>query len=176
MLYILEVDLYRKKNNINDFIEDYEEFRDDDLIKARNKCFSKYQSYIDVLLLSKNKEYKTHEKAKKDLRDFLYTDIKHNPIGLPVVETGVGISIIFIYDDTIEVISKKRNITGYKEGITIHGLNNEIAQNYDELYLKNLKFEYEFYISNGLYIPQNLVDNTHRIIKTPINFKNFVKK
>ncbi len=172
MLYILMVNLYRTKNSTENEIDFYEEFRDDDIFEARRRCFIKFKSFIDVMLMPKGKKYISHEQAKRDLRDFIYLDNPVNKLGLPIIENGMGLSIVFVYDDEVEFVSKDESITFYKKGITIHGINNETNYNFDNLYLKNLKKEYKIYLINNLQVPENMKDRRLRIIRTPINYSN----
>lgn len=166
MLYILKGELYREKGKTNETVKIYKEFRNKNLIVAREECFSSYQSYIDVLLQGIGKECFSHKQAERDFKNFLYSNKKPTKLGLPYIENGIGISISFVTDDTIEYQSE--NVIIYKEEFCIHGLENEDDNDLKSIYLENLKFELEIYKKNNFEI-RNELSGLAKIIKTPID-------
>jgi len=175
MLYILKGELYREKDNTTETVKIYKEFRNENLIVAREECFGSYQSYIDVFLQGIGKEYISHNQTVDDFRNFIYSNKKTSKLGLPYIELGMGISISFVPDDIIEYQNDKVKINGktenlviYKNEHTIHGLENEGDNEFKNIYLKNLKFELDFYKKNNLEIRNELVGLAN-IIKTPID-------
>lgn len=169
MLYILRGDIYREKGIDNEMVTFYKEFRNENLIIAREECFSSYQSFIDVFLQGINKEYISHKQTEKDFNDFIYSNKKATKLGLPYIENGVGISISFVSDETIEY--QNENVTIYKEEISIHGIENESGNDLKSIYLKNLKSELEIYKQNNFEIKEE-INELVNIIKTPIDYKN----
>jgi len=176
MLYILKGEIYREKGKTNDSVKIYEEFRNENLIEAREECFSCYQSYIDVFLQGIGKEYHSHNQTAKDFKNFIYSNKTTTKLGLPYVELGMGISISFVPDDTIEYQNNKVKIDGkiesviiYKDEYAIHGLENDGENDFKNIYLKNLKFEIDFYKKNNFEI-RNELDGLAKVIKTPIDY------
>jgi len=170
MLYILSGELYRSKNKLNDPIVIYKEFRDENIFEARKNCFSSYSSQIEMLLMANNLEYISQEQAEKDLRHHLYSDIEINRLGMDIVETGIGLTVDFVYDDRIEFISKDKQVVSYKGQMTIHGIENEKEHQWKSLYLKNLKKEYQIYKQNNIDMQDSFIDKKLGIIKTPVIF------
>ena len=150
MFYIIKGDGYRSKGNTDDEIEIYKEFRDENPLVAREKCFSSFMSLMDVLLQGIDKEYISHEQAEKDLEDYIFSHKKLTKLGLPYVENGVGFSVSFIYDETIEY--QNDNITIYKGEKTIHGIQNEAGNDLKQIYFDNLLFERLFYEESDIHI------------------------
>jgi hypothetical protein len=168
MLYILRGDIYRKKRNDNEMVIFYKEFKNENLIIAREECFSSYQSYVDVFLQGIDKEYISHKQAEKDFKEFIYSNKETTKLGLPYIENGIGISISFVSDETIEY--QNDNVTIYKEEICIHGIENESGNDFKSIYLKNLKSELEIYKQNNFEIKEE-INELVNIIKTPIDYK-----
>ena len=170
MLYILQGELYRNQDNFSKPIVIYKEFREKNILEARNKCFNSFQSYIDVFLDSLNLDYVNHTQTIIDIKDFLYSKKDRNKIGLPIVENGIGINISFVYDDEIEYKPKNTDVKFYKGIKVIHGIENEKDVSLKEIYLKNLKFEFKKLSKLGIIFPKNIIDEKLRIIKTPYEF------
>lgn len=176
MLYILKGEIYREQEQTIETVKVYKEFRNDNLILAREECFSSFQSYVDVFLQGIGKEYSTHEQAEMDIKTFISTHKTTTKSGLPYIENGMGLSISFVYNDDIEyhnknvmVDNKYESVTIYKEEITIYGLENEGDNDIKSIYLKNLKFEFDFYKKNNFAI-RNELDSLINIIKTPNDY------
>ena len=168
MLYILRGDIYRKKGSDNEMVTFHKEFKNENLIIAREECFSSYQSYVDVFLQGIDKEYISHKQAEKNFKDFIYSNKETTKLGLPYIENGIGISISFVTDETIEY--QNENVIIYKEEISIHGLENESGNDLKDIYLKNLKSELEIYKKNEFEI-RGEINELVNIIKTPIDYK-----
>lgn len=71
--YHLEGTLIRNKGQECDCIKVNELFRNENPLVAREKAFSKFQSYMEVFLDSIGKRYVTYEQAVADLQDFVNT-------------------------------------------------------------------------------------------------------
>ena len=172
MLYILRGEIYRE--NDENFTM-YKEFRNDNLILAREACFNAYQSYIDVFLERIGKPYESHNQALSDLKNFINSGKEKTKLGLPFTDLGMGIGISFVSDDTIEyqnnhvkIGNKTEKVIIYKDEFAIHGIEYSKDINLNEIYLKNLKFEIDFYKKNNLEI-RNKLDGLAEIMETPIN-------
>lgn len=175
MLYILRGEIYREKGKTQNTVKIYEEFRNDNLIEAREACFSAYQSYIDVFLQGIGEEYISHNHTVRCFKDFINSYQGPTKLGFPYDDVAMGISISFVPDDTIEyqndnvmINGKKESVIIYKDEFTIHGLENEGEHDYKSIYLKHLKLELDFYKKNNLEI-RNELDGLAKIIQTPID-------
>lgn len=175
MLYILKGEIYRKKEKTDETVKIYKEFRNDNLIIAREECFSSYQSYIDVFLEGIGKQYHSHNQAASDLKNFIDSGKKKTKLGLPYTDFGMGISISFVPYDTIEyqnnhvkIGNKTERVIIYKDEFTIHGLEYSKGINLSDIYLKNLRIEIDFYKKNNLEI-RNELNGLAKVIETPID-------
>lgn len=175
MLYILRGEIYREKGKTHETVNIYKEFRNENLIEAREACFSSYQSYIDVFLQGIGKEYLSHKQAARDFKNFINSYKGPTKLGFPYDDVAMGISISFVPDATIEyqndnviIDGKKESVIIYKDEFTIHGIENEGDNNFKSIYLKNLILELDFYKKNNLEI-RNELDGLAKIIQTPID-------
>ncbi|WP_157418052.1 hypothetical protein [Aequorivita capsosiphonis] len=175
MLYILRGEIYREKGKTHETVKIYKEFRNDNLIEAREACFSAYQSYMDVFLQGLGKEYISHNQTLRYFKDFINSYQGQTKLGFPYNDLAMGISISFVPDDTIEyqndniiIDNKKESVVIYKDEFTIHGLENEGDNDFNSIYLRNLKLELEFYKKNNFEI-RNELDGLAKIIQTPID-------
>ena len=173
MFYIVKGIAYRTKGNTDNPVEIYKEFRDENPLIAREKSFQYFQSLLDVLLEGIGKEYTTYEQAEEDLEDYLTTRKAYNKLGLPNVELGMGFSISFVYDETIEHQSDK--ITIYKGEKAIHGLEYEEDMDFIEIYLQNLLFEKKFYEEQGFEFEEKK-EKFYQTLPSPIDFKYWFYK
>lgn len=183
MFYRLIVNLYRSSDIFETVIDTCEEFRNKNLIEAREECFRKYQSYIDVLLESLDKAYINHKNTVENFNSFLYSE-KETLECSPFYDSS-GISISLIYNDEVSeetefyVNGKKHIFKNYVGEITIHGiestgigstihkyLNSNQAKN---IYINNLKLEKDIYDKNNFEI-RNL-NKEFNFLKTPIDFQ-----
>ena len=147
--YIVKAKLirYQKGNDIN-FLEFEDKFEDPSPIKAREKAFSHYQNYVDVLLDGKNKKYISDSTTREELTSFIEPGTKTKVIidGSEVEFSdsfGNGIGIFLIIDRP-----KKDNIYDYKIGeeIFIHGIGKiHYSSNSPDQNIFELEKEFDYY-------------------------------
>ena len=150
MFYLLYVNYYRKLSDTDDIVEEERIFRHENPILAREACFDAYQSYIEVLYEYLGKKCSDYDQARKDLKPFFNSGKENTAKGLPFSETEIGIRVYFVYDETKEYISKKKNMFIYKGIKPIFGLDNDKC--YDEKIMEyelGLMFEYHLYKKKG---------------------------
>lgn len=147
---------YHSKDKV-EYIEHFEEFKNESPIKARIAAFRCYQSWVDILLQGINKEYTTDKQARADFQAYLKPNIDLNlTIGENEIDLSnslsVGIGIYFVID--IVPSGEKSN---YKddnlndhvgdEGL-IHGIGNSHEFNDPSTVAFNLENEFEYYYDN----------------------------
>ncbi|HEY8660071.1 MAG TPA: ATP-binding protein [Hanamia sp.] len=147
--YLVKAKVIRKtEGNELDFEEINKKFENENPIIAREEAFGFYQSWIDILLQSKNKEYISDKEARKDLISFidpgvstkLYsgnTEIEFNKDSL-----GNGIGVFFVPDIEIGVSYSGRIEAGAE--LLIHGIGN-FGRKYmldDNVCILSSEFEY----------------------------------
>lgn len=180
IFYLIRGEVYRSKGNIDNPIELYEEFKEDNPIVARQNVFKFYQNYIDVFLDSKEKKYISHEQAEEDLQDFFNSfQEKYSEFRKIDSDFGICIQISFVFDDTV-VHTLKSGFKIYEGEEVIHGMHKTI-DDLKEIYFKNLKLEYSFYQKNGYetnglskaYNVAGLFEDKEmeHILETPIDFE-----
>ena len=148
MFYIIRGEAYRSKDIAENSIVLYEEFRDENPIIAREKCFRFYQNYIDIFLDSKGKNYISHDQAEIDLQDFFNSvQEKYSVFEKFDANFGVCIQISFVFNDTV-VHTLKSKIQIYEGEDVIHGMQKS-SEDLKEIYFKNLKSEYSIYQNYG---------------------------
>lgn len=145
--YKVEGTLYRTKGEETNLIEIDETFEDINPIFAREKAFNHYQSYIDVLLQSYGKEYVSHKKTVRDLRDFFASGRKHKLLPDLVDMDGTSLSI-YMMKKTPEVFQNALEETIYKNKWQIHYIDNQ-SEDWSAYILKSLMYEYSTYLKNG---------------------------
>ena len=195
--YVVKAKLIRYKNaNEIDFLEVEEKFENENPILAREAAFSFYQSYLDVLLESKDKKYTSDKQAREDLRSFIEMGTK---VKTPTGEfdyddsIGNGIAIFLIVDvdkeGESEIFSYKKNddfeIHGiwYGHSDSMYGLENEYElyrlYNYDT---KNKEREIvycdadewrEGYLGNEKWLDGYREPNSYKILETPFDWTGF---
>lgn len=144
--YKVEGTLYRTKGEETNLIEIDETFEDINPIFAREKAFNHYQSYIDVLLQSYGKEYVSHKKTVRDLRDFFASGRKHKLLPDLVDMDGTSLSI-YMMKKTPEVLKNSFEETDYQNKWRIHYIDNE-SEDLSAYILKSLMYEYSIYLKN----------------------------
>lgn len=145
--YKVEGTLYRTKGKESNLIEIDETFEDINPIVAREKAFSHYQSYIDVLLQSYRKEYVSHEKTVGELMDFFESGRKHKLLPDLVDMNGISLSI-YMVKKTPEVFQSALGETDYQNKWRIHCMDNQF-EDWSAYILKSLMHEYSIYAENG---------------------------
>ena len=196
--YLVKAKVIRKtKGNELDFEEINKKFENENPIIAREEAFRLYQSWIDILLQSKNKEYISDKEARKDLISFidagvstkLYsgdTEIEFNKNSL-----GNGIGVFFVPDIEIGVSYSGRIVAG--DELLIHGIGN-FGRKYmldDNVCILSSEFEYYkhfnyetnnkekeiIYCFKCCYDDgcEEIAIDTRKILETPFNWKGYDK-
>lgn len=144
--YKVEGTLYRTKVEETNLVRIDETFEDVNPIIAREKAFSYYQSYIDVLLQSKGEEYVSHEKAVAELKDFFVSGRKHQllPDLVDMDDTSLSIYMVKKTPDSFQAFKE----TYYQDKWQIHSIDSQY-EDWSAYILKSLIYEYSFYIKNG---------------------------
>lgn len=168
--------LYRSKGKEINLIEIDKTFEDLNPILARENAFNHYQSYLDVLLQSKGKEYVSHNNAVTELQDFLKCGQKHKIVPQMVDMDGMSLSIYMVKKIPLAF----QNVFGepdYQDRWRIHYIDNK-QEDWSAYVLKSLMYEYSIYVSNGYdyknyamhYDTQNYFKkrSTQPILKTPL--------
>lgn len=160
IFYLLKGTLYRTADSLNDLIEIHEIFENDNPFKARERAFTVYQNYIDVLLQSIDADYEDHEIARTALKIFL--EEKEKPSKLATLmdnfreddeeifkienDFDKGISIYMVKADSKTFTTLEGEVI-YEDKILIHDLNSELNGVRD--YIKeSLVEEYSLYKEN----------------------------
>lgn len=110
-----------KENGEFDFIDVFQEFFDDEPIKAREKAFIFYQNYIDVLLDSKGLSYTSDKQAREVMESFWDPKTSHlelfgeKQLKFPDA-FGNGIGVFLIIDEVIDEPEFNENM------VMIHGI------------------------------------------------------
>lgn len=136
---------YMKEDGEIDFIDVFQEFFDDEPIKARETAFRYYQNYIDVLLASKKLEYESDDRARQEMNLFWdpqtthMVDIDGELYELPA-SYGNGIGVFLVIDDEFD---KQDDANTF---VIIHGIGmlTEGEWNPDSIAL-NLRREKQYY-------------------------------
>jgi hypothetical protein len=154
MIYHLKGTLIRKKGQECDYIEVNELFKDINPLVAREKAFSKFQSYLEVFLDSIGKRYVTYEQAVVDLQDFVNSykrTVLKTPNGIITVlhtDFDKGLCLYFVEDENDTFVTL--------EGETIYN-NKHLIRCFDKGFVElapyikqSLKHEKEVYKQLGL--------------------------
>ena len=181
-LYLLQGTIFRNQDNLTDLIEINEVFQDDSLIEARKRAFSKYQSYIDVFLESLGLVYESHEQTKRRLNHFfdskrMQFPLRNPELGKVVVDFDKGL-FIYLVTDSSDIFTTLEGRQIYNAKHLVHFIYGK-TESLNELVLKELKLEFEFYESNGFSIKDHkciicisglFEDKAIPILKTPFEF------
>jgi hypothetical protein len=163
--YKVEGTFYRTKGEETNPIEIDETFEDKNPIVAREKAFGYYQSLIDVLLQSKEKEYVCHEKAVSELADFFKSGQEHKLFPDLVDMDDKSLSI-YMVKKTPDKFKNAFGETAYQSKWQIHCIDSQFEDG-NAYVLKSLIDEYSFYAENGY-------DCKNYIVK--FDTENFFKK
>ncbi len=182
-----------KENGEFDFIDVFQEFFDDEPIKAREKAFIYYQNYIDVLLESKGLSYKSDRQAREATESFYDPKTSHlevfgeNQIKFPDF-LGNGIGVFLIIDEVVdEPISNENMVMIHGIGWLYEGFNSTspdgLARNLERehYYYQHFDFSYGNYkTSISVYDPSDLseVDDLDQpkvfnILRTPFDWSGY---
>lgn len=183
-LYLLQGTLFRNQDNLTDLIEINEEFQDFSLIESRKRAFSKFQSYVDVLLESQGLKYESHEQAEKNLNVF-FTPVnmkssKNDPdINQIDRDFDKGLFLYLVTDPT-DIFTTLEGRQIYNKKHLVHFINGKF-EIFRELVFNALQLELDFYKSNRIFIKRHkcgiyisrLSKNVKiiPILKTPIDFQ-----
>jgi hypothetical protein len=181
--YKVEGTLYRTKGKEKNLIKIDETFEDTSPIIAREKAFSHYQSYIDVLLQRKGTEYVSHKKTVVELTDFFASGRKHKLLPDLVDMDSTSLSI-YMVKKTPEVFQNALGETDYQNRWRIHYIDNQ-SEDWSAYVLKSLMYEYLTYEKNGFDCKNYVVTydtldyfkkrSIQRILETP-RFINYLSK
>ena len=150
--YIVRAKLIRFITNDKiDFIEFEEAFFDESPIKARNRAFSFYQNYVDVLMESKNARNYTDRQARETLAPFFdHLQLQDSNKDQQTLKYGMGVFMKIdqplpdppsVFIDGVEIDFPRRT------EVFIHGIGNIHfdADNPEELLSHYLAEEMEYY-------------------------------
>lgn len=193
--YLVKAKLIRKiEGKELDFEEINKKFENENPIIARKEAFNHYQSWIDILLQDKGKEYVTDKEARKDLISFiepgatakLKTDDKE--IEFNDESFGNGVGVYFVADQP-PCLSD----FDIGEEVLIHGIGNFGGISMHHTTFFNLFYEFEYY-KHYNYETKNTETEitycmrdawqddweedgliTEKILKTPFNWKGYDK-
>jgi hypothetical protein len=135
--------LYRSKGDETNPIEIDKTFEDENPIVAREKAFSYYQSYIDVLLQSNGKEYVSHEKTVLELLDFFKSGRKHKLLPDLVDMDGTSLCI-YLIKKIPEAFENALGDTYYQNKWQIHNIDSQ-SEDFSAYIFKSLMYEYSIY-------------------------------
>jgi len=113
-----------------DFPEINKTFENENPIIARDEAFRFYQSWIDILLQSKNKQYVSDRQARKDLISFIdpgkTTKLKvdEKEIEFNNDSFGNGIGVYFVADQTVGDSVFNFGLVESGDEVLIHGIGN----------------------------------------------------
>lgn len=145
--YKVEGTLYRTKGKEKNLIKIDEIFENTNPIIAREKAFSHYQSYIDVLLQRKGAEYVNHKKTVVELTDFFASGRKHKFLPDLVDMDDTNLSI-YMVKKVPEVFQNTLGETDYQNKWQIHYMDNQF-EDWSAYVLKSLMHEYSTYVKHG---------------------------
>lgn len=173
--YKVEGTLYRTKGKETNLVKVDETFEDVSPIVAREKAFSHYQSYIDVLLDSEGKEYVSHEKTVAELVDFFASGRKHKFLPDLVDMDGISLSI-YMVKKTAVAFQNALGETDYQNKWRIHYIDNQ-SEDWSAYVFKSLMYEYSVFVKNGYDCKNHVVTHStgdyfkkrsiQRILETP---------
>ena len=198
--YVVKAKLIRfHDDNYIDFQELEEVFENEEPIIAREEAFNRYQSYIDVLLESKNKKYTTDRNAREVLKSFYETDVEitiGNKMVNPRNSAGFGLGIFMVIDKPMADEFPSPPDRNFKEEWFIHGIGDVgdvfyIDDDYLIISLGNELRYYKYYnYSTGqketevVYcskvawqdkVTRDFEPSLHHLLETPFDWKDFDK-
>lgn len=106
--YVVKAKLIRLiKGNEIDFLEFEEKFESENPISAREKAFTHYQNFVDVLIEAKGKKYFSDKQARTELTSFINpgtnTKVKMGDKEIEFSNSiGNGIGVFMVIDQPIE--------------------------------------------------------------------------
>ena len=146
IFYKITGTLYRSKGQEANPIEIDETFEDENPIIAREKAFNHYQSYLDVLLQSKGKEYVSHKETVTELQDFVKSGQKHKFLPDIVDMDGNSLSIYLVKRNPV-AYENDFGETDYQDKWRVHYIDNK-HEDWSAYILKSLIVEYSIYTKN----------------------------
>ena len=187
-LYLLQGTLFRNQDNLSDLVEINEEFQDRSLIESRKRAFSKFQSYVDVLLESQGLIYDSHEQAEKNLNVF-YTHVNrkssmNTPDSIQIDKDFDRGLFLYLVTDPTDIFTTLEGEKIYNKKHLIHFINGK-SDAFKKLVFNALQLELDFYKCNtisiknhkcGIYISRLFKEvKIIPILKTPIDFQKLPK-
>jgi hypothetical protein len=151
--YTVKAKLIRQtKGNELDFEEISKKFENKNPIIARDEAFHYYQSWIDILLQHKGKEYVSDGEARKDLVTFIEPGASAKlQAGGKEIEFnndsfGNGIGVYFVADQTVGDSVFNFGLVEAGDEVLIHGIGNLDMKKYmiDHLFVF-LQSEFDYY-------------------------------
>lgn len=147
-IYLLKGTLYRnKESDKNDLIEIHEKFCDEEPIEARTKAFKKFQSYVEVLLESKELRFHSHEQVERELNSFVDSGERHFALNIPELEIDndfdKGLFLYFIPNPDKKILTKENQVY-YEEKYCIHLIDNK-KTDLRKYIINSLIFEFDYY-------------------------------
>ena len=146
--YIVKSKLIRriKQNGEIEFLEFQEKFENENPIISRTQAFNHLQSYIDVLLESKGKNYISDKQAREELKSFIdpSLNININKDDVDFINSlSYGIGVFMIINKPIDL---EIPFSLIDKEICIHAIGERYFGNYDpDSIMSNLVEELEYY-------------------------------
>lgn len=146
--YVVKAKLIRLiKGNEIDFLEFEEKFESENPISAREKAFTHYQNFIDVLLEAKGKNYFSDRQARTELTSFIdsgtSTKVKIGDREIELSDSfGNGIGVFMVVDQPIEDKIFEDKIG---EEFLIHGIGRISFSDDPQSLMDALNHEYWYY-------------------------------
>jgi hypothetical protein len=166
--------LYKPGKPTTDLITVDRFFEEDEPIIAREKAFTFFQDYIEVLLQSLGKKYISYEQAINDLQPFVSTNEPIKNIIFfgqtadmdPDYNKGLFIQFMSSEGDYFNISFHEEISSDYCE---IHCIAKEVEQHYDSLAV-SLQYEYRVYEKYNLTC-DNENPKMGYILDTPLNYQ-----
>lgn len=185
--YVVKAKLIRlKKGNEIDFLEIEEKFESQNPINAREKAFSYYQNFIDVLLEGKNKRYSSDRQARIELTSFIdpgtSTTVRIGDKEIELSDSfGNGIGVFMVIDHPL-----KDKIFEDKVGeeFLIHGIGRISfsddpqslmdSLNHEFWYYKQLDYDTKNYKQNIDFYEYDIAETeSNKILETPFDWTGY---
>lgn len=187
--YVVKAKLIRLiKGNEIDFLEFEEKFESENPITAREKAFTHYQNFIDVLLEAKGKKYFSDRQARTELTSFIdpgtSTKVKIGDKEIEFSDSfGNGIGVFMVVDQPIEdkIFDDKIG-----EEFLIHGIGRISfsddpqslmdALNHEYWYYEQLNYDTKNYKHNIDFYEYDIAETEpNEILETPFDWTGYDK-
>ncbi len=144
---------YHSKDSV-EYIEHFEEFRDENPINARLAAFRCYQNWVDILLEGIDKKYSTDKQAREDLKAYLTPNLDINlTFGKTDIDLSnslsTGIGVYFIINVPTKAIYKDDSLNDHAgDKNLIHGIGNSSEFDDPSFFAFHLENELDYYYRN----------------------------